>query len=74
MVYVSESPEQSITSPLMVPGFAGMLFTITANACAVDDPQALLAVTEMFPPEASAVILIELVVEVPVHPEGNVHV
>jgi hypothetical protein len=51
-----------------------MLFTITDSICVVEDPQTLLAVTETFPLVVFVVILIELVAELPVHPEGNVHV
>ena len=63
-----------MASPLIGPGCAGVLFTVTANVCAGDEPQILLAVTETFPLVILAVVLIELVVEVPVHPEGSVHV
>ena len=35
-------------------------------------PQALLEVTDIFPPVPLAIALIELVVDVPVHPLGNV--
>jgi hypothetical protein len=38
------------------------------------DPQALSAVTEIFPPLASGVTSIEFDVDVPAHPEGSVHV
>ena len=41
---------------------------------AVPEPQVLFAVTETFPPVAPAVSVIEVDVEVPVHPEGRVHV
>jgi hypothetical protein len=55
-------------------GCAGMLFTVTTKIRAGDDPQTLLALTETFPLVVFVVILIELVAELPVHPEGNVHV
>jgi hypothetical protein len=63
-----------MASPPMTPGWAGILFTVTANIRAVDDPQTLLAITETFPLVVLAVTLIELVVEAPVQPEGSVHV
>ena len=69
-----ELPEQIIVLPLMVPGVAGAVLTVTANACAVDEPQVLLAETVMFPPVVLAVAVIEVVVEEPVQPLGNVHV
>jgi hypothetical protein len=60
--------------PVMLPGVGGMTLTVTAFVCAADEPQALLAVTVMFPPVIPAVVIIDVVVEVPVHPPGNVHV
>ena len=41
---------------------------------AAEVPQALVAVTEIFPLVALAVVIIEFVVEVPVQPPGNVQV
>ena len=38
------------------------------------DPQSLLAVTEMVPPLGPVVVVIELLVDEPVHPEGKLHV
>lgn len=46
----------------------------TVNVLAVLLPQPLFAFTEMVPPVVPAVTVIELVVDVPVQPEGNVHV
>ena len=67
--------EQTVVLPVMSSGWAGMLFTVTANVCAADDPQVtLLAVTEMFPLVALAVVVIVVVVDVPVQPLGKVHV
>ena len=51
-----------------------MLFTVTVNVRAGDDPQVLVAITETFPLVALAVRSIELVVEVPIHPEGRAQV
>ena len=50
------------------------LFVVTASVLTVLAPQALLAVTVIFPEVAPAVTLIELVTEVPVQPDGSVHV
>jgi hypothetical protein len=52
-----------------------MVFTVTANVCAADDPhEALLAATEMLPLVVLAVVVMAVVVEVPVQPPGSVHV
>lgn len=58
----------------MVPGVAGMLLTVTASVLTPEDPQALFAVTVTFPLVELAVALIDVVVEVPVHPPGNTQV
>ena len=69
-----ELPEQVVVLPVIALGVDGMPFTVTAKICAVEAPQALLAVTETFPLVALAVAVIEVVVDVPVQPPGNVHV
>jgi hypothetical protein len=51
-----------------------MTETETASMRAVPGPQSLLAVTDILPLPTPAVAITELVVEVPDHPEGNVHV
>lgn len=58
----------------MLPGVAGSVFEVTASVCAVDEPQELLAVTVIFPLVALAVTVMLVVVDVPAHPDGNVHV
>ena len=58
----------------MVPGVAGAVLTATANDCAAEVPQLLLAETETFPPVEPAKAVMELVVEEPVQPLGNIHV
>ena len=58
----------------MIPGCAGIKFTVTANVCAKEDEQVLFAVTETLPPVALALASIEVVVDVPVQPPGNVQV
>lgn len=47
---------------------------MTASVDADEEPQALFAVTVIFPPDVPAVALIELDVDVPDQPDGNVHV
>ena len=55
----------------MVPGCDGGLHVeLTVNVCTGPEPHALLAVTETSPPLAPAVTLIEVVVELPLHPLG----
>lgn len=59
---------------VMIPGVAGVVFTTIASVATADVPQVLLAVTVTLPPVEFAVAFIELVVDVPVQPLGNVHV
>ena len=58
----------------MVRGVEGMLFTVTLNDCAADEPQILFAVTVMLPLVVLEVAEMKLDVELPVHPLGRVHV
>ena len=76
MLYKFVVAEQTVASPLMVPGWGGAVPppTVTASVCADDDPHALFALTLIFPPVAPATAVIEFVVELPVHPDGKVHV
>ena len=74
MLYVLELPEQIVEVPLIAPGVAGVVFTTIACEAAADVPHALVAVTVTFPAVALAITVIELVVDVPVQPLGNVHV
>lgn len=60
--------------PVMVPGTAGTVLSVIPRVFGEVEPQVLLAVTVMFPPEVFATALIELVVETPVHPGGRVQV
>ena len=56
----------------MVPGAAGTEPLVdTARVTVMEDPQKLFALTEIFPPVVPAVITIELVEELPVHPCGK---
>ena len=69
-----ELPEQMVAVPLIVPGVAGIVFTTIACEEADDAPHPLLAVTVTLPAVEFAIAVIELVVDVPVQPLGNVHV
>ena len=71
---VCAEPEQNEVLPVIAAGCAGTGVTVTASVCAVLVPQALFAVTVMLPPAAPAVATMELPVEEPLQPEGNVHV
>ena len=46
----------------------------TASVLSGPEPQVLFAFTERVPPPEEVVTEIELLVEVPLHPEGMVHV
>jgi hypothetical protein len=63
-----------VALPVIAVGCAGRLVTFTAKVCAVLLPHPLFATTEIVPPVVPAVVLIELVVDVPDQPEGSVHV
>ena len=58
----------------MLPGMAGALFTVMLNVWADEVPQVLLATTVILPLLELAVVFMEVVVELPVHPPGNVQV
>ena len=61
----------------MAAGAAGAAaLTVTGNVLAVLVPQELVAVTEISPfaAEVVAETVMEFVVDVPVHPEGKIHV
>ena len=46
----------------------------TFNVLDAEEPQELFAVTEMVPPLDPAVVVIDVEVELPLHPDGNVQV
>jgi hypothetical protein len=68
---VFELPEQIAMLPLILPGVVGIVFTVILIVCAVEEPHALIAVTEILPPVEPAVVTIEVEVELPDQPEGN---
>ena len=59
---------------MIVPGCPGSAVTVTPKVLTTLEPHELFAVTETLPLLAPAVVVIDVVVEVPLHPEGNVHV
>ncbi len=63
-------PEQTVVPPEIDPPTDE--FIVTANVVAVLVPQASVAVTDTEPEDEPAVAEIELVVELPDQPEGNV--
>ena len=67
-------PLHTAAEPVIVPGVAVPADTDIVKTCADELPQALFATTEIIPPVAPAVALILLVVDVPDHPPGSVHV
>jgi hypothetical protein len=71
---VFDEPKQTVGPPKIVPGVAGAVFTVIARVEEAEDPHELFAVTLILPLVALAVVVIELVVDVPVQPPGNVHV
>ena len=71
---VSKLPLHIAAGPLIVPGVAGAVETVTASVCGDELPQLLFAVTVIAPPVVPAVAVMLAEVEVPDHPPGNVHV
>ena len=69
-----DEPWQTGVEPVIVPGWDGVVAIATLNVLAVPDPHELLAVTETVPPDALAVAVMDVEVELPVQPEGIVHV
>ncbi len=63
-----------MAKPAILPGCAGVVAIVTASVLAVEGPQLLSAVTEIVPPLAPVVTVMEVVVLVPVHPLGKVQV
>lgn len=67
-------PSQIEFDPEIIPGVVGIVFTVIAKFCADEDPHELVAITEIVPLDASGVVEIEFVGDVPLQPTGNVHV
>jgi hypothetical protein len=71
MLYVAGVPAQAVSLPMMAPG-AGGGPTHAARLAAGDIPQAFVAATVTLPPAGPAVAVMEVLLEIPVHPPGNV--
>ena len=65
-------PKHTVADPEIDPGVVGIVVTATASVDDVVVPQELVAETVTLPEVELAVVLIELVEEVPVQPEGKV--
>lgn len=72
--YVCDDVWQTVADPVIAPGAGGTVLTVMAAVVAALVPQLFVAVTEIVPPDVPAVVAIELVVDVPDHPEGSVQV
>lgn len=67
-----EVPRQTAELPEMLPGVEGIAVMETGKVIAVLEPQTLLAITVMLPPELPALAKMALELEVPLQPLGNV--
>jgi len=56
------------------PGWSGSAVAETLRILELLEPHELLALTEMVPPDAPAVALIKVEVELPLHPDGKLQV
>jgi hypothetical protein len=73
-LYILVEPEHTVASPVIVAGCDGTFKAVTLKVLSGPEPQALSALTEIFPLLLPAVTVIEVEVELPVHPAGNDHV
>jgi hypothetical protein len=74
ILYDCDEPSQTDVAPVMVPGWEGVVITVMLSNLAVPEPHELLAVTPMDPPVEPTVAVMDVDVELPLHPDGNVHV
>jgi hypothetical protein len=75
MLYVAETPVQTVSLPLMDAGAYGAPTVTDRLTGGEASPQAFLATTDTAPPTEPAVpalATMDVVLEVPVHPLGNV--
>jgi hypothetical protein len=72
MRYVLSVPAQTVSLPLMEPSVGGAALTDTVRLAAGDVSQAFEAATVTLPPADPAAAVMEVALEVPVHPGGNV--
>jgi hypothetical protein len=61
-------------APVIEPGWDGIAVTETLSVLTELLPHELFALTVTDPPELPAVAVMDVLVEEPVQPEGNVHV
>ncbi len=73
-LYVCAEPWVTDVLPVIVPGCPGTEFTVTERVLGELDPQALFAAMETLPPLAPTVVVMELVVDEPDQPVGNIQV
>jgi hypothetical protein len=74
-LYVWELFAHADVAPVIAVGAAGALPGTTVKVRGIEVPQLLVAITEMVPLLVpAAVVTMLFVVELPVHPVGNVHV
>ena len=66
-----DEPWQTGVEPVITPGWTGVGVTATLSELAVLVPHELVAVAEMDPPVAPAVAVIDVDVELPLHPDGK---
>jgi hypothetical protein len=69
-----DEPEQIVVVPEIAPGVVGVVFTVITLDEEPEVPHAFEAVTLMLPLVPLAVVVMELVVDVPVQPPGLVQV
>jgi hypothetical protein len=74
MLYVWDTPWHTVVVPVIAPGWAGIGVTDTFNVRGVPEPHELFAVTDILPLFAPDVAVIEVELELPLHPVGNVQV
>jgi hypothetical protein len=74
ILYILDEPEQTRVLPLIELSAPSVGVTVMERICAEPVPQEFVAVTIKFPLFIFAVVLIIFVPEIPVHPEGVVHV
>ena len=68
---IAVDEEAALIGDVVTVGFDAIT---TFNVLSVLEPHELSAVTEIVPPLAPAVAAIDVDVELPLHPDGNVHV
>jgi hypothetical protein len=72
-LYVLVKAGKIVFGPDIAPGFDGIVFIVIGKESSALDPQAFNDLTEILPPFASGITLMELVLDEPVHPLGIVH-